>query len=84
MKCDHKFVDSNHCLKCGWSPLEQERQMTKELIEHMLTSLETPHKELTKWEEDFLGSIGEQFKSRGTLSEKQTEILERIYSEKTA
>ena len=18
--CDHKFVDSNHCLKCGWSP----------------------------------------------------------------
>jgi len=18
--CDHKFVDSNHCLKCGWVP----------------------------------------------------------------
>jgi hypothetical protein len=18
--CSHKFVDSNHCLKCGWSP----------------------------------------------------------------
>lgn len=20
-RCDHKFVDSNRCLKCGWSPL---------------------------------------------------------------
>jgi hypothetical protein len=20
MPCDHKFVDSNHCLKCGWRP----------------------------------------------------------------
>lgn len=19
-KCDHKFIDSNRCLKCGWSP----------------------------------------------------------------
>ncbi len=19
-RCDHKFVDSNHCLKCGWEP----------------------------------------------------------------
>lgn len=19
-RCDHKFVDSNHCLKCGWVP----------------------------------------------------------------
>ena len=20
VKCDHKFVDSKHCLKCGWTP----------------------------------------------------------------
>ena len=19
-KCDHKFIDSKHCLKCGWEP----------------------------------------------------------------
>jgi len=19
-KCSHKFIDSNHCLKCGWVP----------------------------------------------------------------
>lgn len=18
--CDHKFIDSTHCLKCGWTP----------------------------------------------------------------
>ncbi len=18
--CDHKFIDSHHCLKCGWAP----------------------------------------------------------------
>jgi len=58
--------------------------VTKELIQHMLTALETPNKELTKWEENFLGSLEEQFKAKGTLSDKQTEILDRIYTEKTA
>lgn len=19
-RCDHKFIDSRHCLKCGWEP----------------------------------------------------------------
>lgn len=19
-RCDHKFIDSTHCLKCGWTP----------------------------------------------------------------
>jgi len=23
--CDHKFVDSKSCLKCGWTPGEEER-----------------------------------------------------------
>jgi hypothetical protein len=38
---------------------------------------------LTKWEEDFVESIGEQLDERGTLSERQADILERIYSGKT-
>jgi len=33
----------------------------------------------TEWEYDFMGSITEQFDSRGTLTDKQQEILERIY-----
>lgn len=59
-------------------------QSQKEIIQHMLTALETPSQELTKWEENFLGSIAEQFEKRGTLSDKQFEILDRIYAEKTA
>lgn len=38
---------------------------------------------LTKWEEDFMDSITEQFAERGSLSPKQTEILERIYADRT-
>ena len=57
---------------------------TKELIEHFLKELENPAKELTIWERDFVISITDQFNRRGTLSDKQFEILERIYAEKTA
>lgn len=39
---------------------------------------------LTKWEEDFVQSIQDRFEEgRFNLSEKQAEILERIYVEKT-
>jgi hypothetical protein len=50
----------------------------------MITCLETPSRELTKWEENFLGSCEEQFKARGTLSDRQYEILDRIYAAKTS
>ena len=57
---------------------------TKQLIEHMLNELGHPIKDLTKWEDDFVSSLNNQFDTRGTLSDKQFEILERIYAEKTA
>lgn len=44
--------------------------------------LEHSHK-LSKWELDFVESLSEQLERRGTLSERQQEILERIYTEKT-
>lgn len=25
MSCDHKFVDSRHCIKCGWAPDDADR-----------------------------------------------------------
>jgi hypothetical protein len=53
------------------------------LITHMLSSLEAPYKELSKWEEDFLVSVTDQWETRQSLSDKQVEILERIYAEKT-
>jgi len=39
-------------------------------------------KRLTKWEEDFLESISDQLTNTGSLSDRQAEILERIYTEK--
>jgi uncharacterized membrane-anchored protein len=58
--------------------------MNRELIAHMIEMLKTPSQELTKWEEDFIESVTDQFERRGTLSDRQAEILEKIYAEKTA
>jgi hypothetical protein len=38
---------------------------------------------LTKWEEEFLDSVLNQLRTGRNLSERQAEILERIYVEKT-
>lgn len=47
-------------------------------------TIETEGINLTKWEEDFVQSIRERFdQGRFHLSERQAEILERIYAEKT-
>lgn len=37
---------------------------------------------LSKWEKDFMESITEQWDNRQFLSDKQEEILERIYTDK--
>ena len=57
---------------------------TTEMIEHMFEELKRPIKDLSEWELNFLLSISDQFDRHGTLSDKQFEILERIYTEKTA
>lgn len=41
------------------------------------------HKPLTEWELGFMESITDQWERTGSLSERQIEILERIYTEKT-
>lgn len=38
--------------------------------------------ELTSWEEDFLQSCDSQLKKKNELSEKQIDIIERIFREK--
>jgi hypothetical protein len=48
-----------------------------------LTALETPRRELTTWEVDFLDSIREQIEAGRRLSDRQLDIVERIYAEKT-
>jgi hypothetical protein len=55
----------------------------KQLVEHMLEGLERPVKELTKWELGFVESITEQWTAREWISDRQMEILEKIYAERT-
>lgn len=55
----------------------------KKVVAEWFKSIEKTGVNLTKWEEDFVESIKEQFEKRGSLSEKQLEILERIYAEKS-
>lgn len=62
----------------------RQTEKTPAIIEHFLEALESPCRDLTKWEQDFIESVGNQFAERRTLSDRQFEILERIYAEKTA
>ncbi len=54
-------------------------------IAHFITEVnDAPSKPLTAWERSFMESITDQWDRTNRLSEKQLEILERIYAEKTA
>ena len=55
-----------------------------ELIDHMITTTNDEGKDLTAWELGFMESITEQWISKGFLSDRQSEILEKIYAEKIA
>lgn len=55
----------------------------KDIIENWIETVNTEGKKLSKWELDFMESITDQFASKNWLSDRQEEILERIYTEKT-
>lgn len=57
---------------------------TAEVIRHWIDTISTEGRGLSKWEGDFVESVAEQFEERGSISDRQEEILERIYAEKTA
>ena len=48
-----------------------------------LLALETDGVNLTPWEEEFVASLRDQREHGRLLSDRQAEILERIYSERT-
>lgn len=52
------------------------------IIAHQLDSIKTEGRGLTKWEEDFIDSVTDQFDHRGSVSDRQAEIIERIYKER--
>ena len=59
--------------------------MTKDakVIEHWINTVNDEGVNLSKWELDFMESITEQFGTCNWISDKQEEILERIYADKT-
>ncbi len=56
---------------------------SKEVIQHWIDELGEVMHRLSKWEAYFVESLAEQFDERHSLSDRQEEILERIYAEKT-
>jgi hypothetical protein len=55
----------------------------KEVIREWIELVNDEGRGLTKWEEDFMDSLTEQFEECGSISDRQEEILERIYAERT-
>jgi len=62
--------------------IPNDQPLRKQTIQRMITKLIYDFKDdgyYTEWEMEFVDSIARQFEARGDLSQKQTEILERIY-----
>ncbi len=59
--------------------------MTKDpkVIENWINTINEEGVNLSKWEISFMESVTDQFSRKNWVSEKQEEIIERIYSEKT-
>ena len=55
----------------------------KELIYKWIEAVNNEGKGLTAWETQFMESITDQYYSTEHISDRQLEILERIYAEKT-
>ncbi len=56
---------------------------TSENVKHFIEQLESPKKKLTAWEVSFLESVSEQFDAWGQVTQKQFDVLEKLYAEKT-
>ncbi len=54
-----------------------------QVIQDWIDTINIAGRNLSKWEEDFMESITDQFAISGSISDKQEEILERIYVNKT-
>lgn len=48
-------------------------------IAYVLSQCEDYTERLSEWERNFVESVTEQFERRGSLSEKQEDVLEKIY-----
>lgn len=54
------------------------------IIRQWIEEVEDQGRGLSDWEKHFIESIADQFDLRGTITDKQEEVLEKIRAEKTS
>lgn len=60
--------------------IPNDQPLRKQIIKRMLDDLDTAELgDFTQWEANFIESINDQFDKRQDLSDRQCEILEKIY-----
>lgn len=59
--------------------IPHDKEERQRMIQHMLDVCWGNSDELTKWEHDFIESAHGQFAFKEDLSDRQCEILEKIY-----
>lgn len=55
------------------------KSQPKDVLKAWIGAIDDESEELTEWEVNFINSIDEQLVRSGSLSQKQQEILEKIY-----
>ncbi len=55
-----------------------------EIIDDWIERINTEGRNLTEWEKSFMESITAHWDATGFLSEKQLEVVERIYTNKVS
>lgn len=65
--------------------MKQRMPIPEEILRQWIDAIKTEASDkLSSWETDFVESVESAVNLVGRLSQKQEEILERIYSEKTS
>jgi len=58
-------------------------EFTVEQVQEMIDKIEAEARGLTEWEQHFINDMVKVFPRTANLSEKQLEVIERIYAAKT-
>lgn len=59
--------------------IAHDQPLRSQMIKRMIETIKKSPDVFTDWEVNFIESISNQFETKGDLSNKQCEILERIY-----
>lgn len=55
----------------------------KEVIQRWISTIQKDGRGLTPWENTFIADVARQAAGHGKFSDRQVELIERIYSDKT-